>query len=111
MPAVKGPLLVVWGSNDSFTPIDGPVGKLFRALPDTRPQTEFHELPGNLVDRVHAVALAESGGVLVTLVCWAWQILFCTKHFLAHVAGENHCVHDDNPELVNGIVCSWLKGL
>lgn len=67
MPSVKGPLLVVWGSKDVFTPIDGPVGKYFRALPSSRPDTEFHELPG-----------------------------------------ENHCVHDDNPELVNSIVTAWL---
>lgn len=37
--------------------------------------------------------------------------LFAIKPFGVRVAGENHCVHDDNPELVNGIVCSWLKGL
>lgn len=48
----------MWGSNDSFTPIDGPVGKLFRALPDTRPHTEFHELPGELIDlALHCTAL------------------------------------------------------
>lgn len=46
MPSVKGPLLVVWGSKDVFTPIDGPVGKYFRTLPSSRPDTEFHELPG-----------------------------------------------------------------
>lgn len=78
MPSVRGPLLVVWGSNDSFTPIDGPVGKLFRALPGTRPHTEFHELPGELLDLVFCAprcmqgcAVAEVGDGLIGDGCCA----------------------------------------
>mmetsp|Transcript_19055 Transcript_19055/g.57578 ORF Transcript_19055/g.57578 Transcript_19055/m.57578 type:complete len:408 (+) Transcript_19055:291-1514(+) len=70
MADVKGPLLVLWGDKDVFTPIDGPVGKMFAALPQTRPNTTFQSLPG-----------------------------------------ENHCVHDDNPALVNGVIMKWLDQL
>ena len=42
---------------------------------------------------------------------FAHEISVASRRPTAHLAGENHCVHDDNPELVNGIVCSWLKGL
>lgn len=68
MPQITGPLLVLWGDADVFTPINGPVGKMFGALPESRASTSFRVLPG-----------------------------------------ENHCVHDDNPTLVNGIITKWLS--
>ncbi|KAJ6422294.1 hypothetical protein OIU84_027281 [Salix udensis] len=33
MPALSIPILVLWGDQDPFTPIDGPVGKYFSSLP------------------------------------------------------------------------------
>ena len=46
METVKGPLLVLWGSKDPCTPVDGPIGQWFTKLPQSRPHTEFHLLPG-----------------------------------------------------------------
>ena len=40
------PCLVLWGTNDVFTPSDGPIGRWFRALPSTSPNVEFIDLPG-----------------------------------------------------------------
>ena len=42
---IRVPLLLLWGDRDPFTPIDGPVGKYFRALPETRPDTVFTIVP------------------------------------------------------------------
>ncbi|XP_010999521.1 PREDICTED: pheophytinase, chloroplastic [Populus euphratica] len=33
MPGISIPILVLWGNQDPFTPIDGPVGKYFSSLP------------------------------------------------------------------------------
>lgn len=33
MPGISIPILVLWGDQDPFTPIDGPVGKYFSSLP------------------------------------------------------------------------------
>ena len=46
MKTVTGPLLVLWGSKDPCTPVDGPIGKWFTQLPQSRPDTEFVLLPG-----------------------------------------------------------------
>eukprot|EP00798_Chlamydomonas_sp_ICE-L_P020462 gene20462-27251_t len=43
---VKGPLLVLWGDKDIFTPLDGPSGAVFKALPGKRPDTIFELLEG-----------------------------------------------------------------
>lgn len=40
------PLFVAWGDADPFTPLDGPVGKYFAGLADSRPATTFALLPG-----------------------------------------------------------------
>ena len=40
------PLLVLWGTRDTFTPSDGPVGRYFRGLPSERPATRFVDLEG-----------------------------------------------------------------
>jgi len=45
VPLVRGPLLVLWGEEDRLTPRSGPVGRLFEALPATRPGTDFVALP------------------------------------------------------------------
>jgi pimeloyl-ACP methyl ester carboxylesterase len=42
---ISQPLLVLWGDADPFTPADGPVGRFFQALPDTRLNTRFSFLP------------------------------------------------------------------
>lgn len=34
-------MLVLWGDKDPFTPVDGPVGRLMRGLPNSRPDTAF----------------------------------------------------------------------
>ncbi|KAG8085600.1 hypothetical protein GUJ93_ZPchr0010g8720 [Zizania palustris] len=46
MPAVRAPVLVLWGDQDPFTPIDGPVGKYFSALPGELPNVTLHMLEG-----------------------------------------------------------------
>lgn len=46
IPNLKGSLLLLWGDEDPFTPMDGPVGKFFQALQETRPNTQFVTLPG-----------------------------------------------------------------
>lgn len=48
------PLMVLWGDADPFTPADGPVGRFFQALPDTRPGTSFTFLPGACVAAARA---------------------------------------------------------
>jgi pimeloyl-ACP methyl ester carboxylesterase len=35
VPNLKKPMLILWGTDDPFTPGDGPVGKYFRSLPNT----------------------------------------------------------------------------
>lgn len=46
IPAIQNPILVLWGDEDPFTPINGPVGKYFQALPETNPAVELHLLQG-----------------------------------------------------------------
>uniref|UniRef100_J3M794 AB hydrolase-1 domain-containing protein n=1 Tax=Oryza brachyantha TaxID=4533 RepID=J3M794_ORYBR len=46
MPAVRAPVLVLWGDRDPFTPIDGPVGRYFSALPGDLPNVTLHMLEG-----------------------------------------------------------------
>lgn len=50
VPKIPSPILVLWGDQDKLTPADGPVGKYFLAMPETRPNTKFVFLPGRLVD-------------------------------------------------------------
>ena len=45
VPEIKGPLLIIWGEADTFTPSDGPVGQYFQNLPTSRPETDFFHLP------------------------------------------------------------------
>lgn len=44
IPNISGPMLVLWGDKDTFTPADGPVGRFFQELPSQRPDTAFHFL-------------------------------------------------------------------
>lgn len=46
MPTIPGPMLVLWGDKDVFTPPDGPVGKYLQNLPSVRPNTTFQFLTG-----------------------------------------------------------------
>ncbi|XP_031384650.1 pheophytinase, chloroplastic isoform X2 [Punica granatum] len=46
MPTVSMPVLVLWGDQDPFTPLDGPVGKYFSALPSNAPNVSLSILPG-----------------------------------------------------------------
>ncbi|KAF0922696.1 hypothetical protein E2562_001093 [Oryza meyeriana var. granulata] len=46
MPAVRAPVLLLWGDRDPFTPIDGPVGRYFSALPGELPNVTLHMLEG-----------------------------------------------------------------
>ncbi len=52
---IPAPLLVLWGDRDTFTPIDGPVGRYFRRLPDVREKTQLQVLPGEHM-RIHVQA-------------------------------------------------------
>ena len=44
---VGGPLLLLWGEQDTVTPLDGPVAKFLKAAVDHRPNTDFIVLPGD----------------------------------------------------------------
>lgn len=46
MPKIRIPVLVLWGDQDPFTPIDGPVGKYFSGLPSELPNVRLHMLEG-----------------------------------------------------------------
>lgn len=41
------PLCLLWGTEDTITPDDGPVGQMFQALPEARPNTQYVKLPAN----------------------------------------------------------------
>lgn len=46
MPKITIPVLVLWGSQDPFTPLDGPVGRYFSSLPSQRPNVQLSVLEG-----------------------------------------------------------------
>ncbi|XP_071711542.1 uncharacterized protein [Rutidosis leptorrhynchoides] len=46
MPKIKIPVLILWGDEDPFTPLDGPVGKYFSSLPPQAPNISLSVLPG-----------------------------------------------------------------
>ncbi|CAM6129240.1 unnamed protein product [Calypogeia fissa] len=45
MPKISNPVLLIWGDDDPFTPIDGPVGKYFSALAISEPNVQLNLLP------------------------------------------------------------------
>ncbi|CAI5511927.1 unnamed protein product [Closterium sp. Naga37s-1] len=45
LPQIEAPLLLLWGEQDPFTPLDGPVGRFFSLLPHHRPLTTMLTLP------------------------------------------------------------------
>ncbi|KAG6543813.1 hypothetical protein Mapa_014653 [Marchantia paleacea] len=45
LPKINHPILVLWGDDDPFTPLDGPVGKFFQALASSAPNVELNVLP------------------------------------------------------------------
>ncbi|KAL0437906.1 UNVERIFIED_CONTAM: hypothetical protein Slati_2273600 [Sesamum latifolium] len=46
IPKITLPVLVLWGDEDPFTPIDGPVGKYFSTLPAQMPNVNLFLLEG-----------------------------------------------------------------
>lgn len=46
IPNISVPVLVLWGDNDPFTPIDGPVGRFFSSLPSQSPNINLFVLEG-----------------------------------------------------------------
>ncbi|KAJ0025075.1 hypothetical protein Pint_06875 [Pistacia integerrima] len=46
MPSISLPVLVLWGDNDPFTPLDGPVGKYFSSLPSQQSNVRLFVLEG-----------------------------------------------------------------
>lgn len=46
IPKISLPLLVLWGNQDPFTPIDGPVGKYFSVLPAQQQNISLFVLEG-----------------------------------------------------------------
>lgn len=46
MPKIKLPVLILWGEEDPFTPLDGPVGKYFSSLPSQVPNISLSVLQG-----------------------------------------------------------------
>lgn len=40
------PVLILWGNQDPFTPIDGPIGKYFTSLPPRLPNVSLSVLEG-----------------------------------------------------------------
>lgn len=50
---VRGPLLLLWGEDDTVTPLDGPVARFMAAAAKQRPDTDFVVLPGVRAFFVH----------------------------------------------------------
>lgn len=46
MPRISLPVLILWGDQDPFTPLDGPVGKYFSSLPSQVPNISLFVLDG-----------------------------------------------------------------
>ncbi|KAF3435101.1 hypothetical protein FNV43_RR22188 [Rhamnella rubrinervis] len=46
MPKISLPILVLWGNQDPFTPLDGPVGKYFSTLPSQLTNVSLFVLEG-----------------------------------------------------------------
>ncbi|CAK9183252.1 unnamed protein product [Ilex paraguariensis] len=46
MPRISFPVLLLWGDQDPFTPLDGPVGKYFSSLPCEQPNVCLFVLEG-----------------------------------------------------------------
>ncbi|XP_065854725.1 pheophytinase, chloroplastic isoform X2 [Euphorbia lathyris] len=46
MPSISMPVLVLWGDQDPFTPLDGPVGKYFSSLPSKLSNVTLSVLEG-----------------------------------------------------------------
>ncbi|KAK2664714.1 hypothetical protein Ddye_003288 [Dipteronia dyeriana] len=46
MPRISLPVLVLWGDQDTFTPLDGPVGKYFSSLPAQNSNVKLFVLEG-----------------------------------------------------------------
>lgn len=46
MPRISLPVLLLWGDQDPFTPLDGPVGKYFASLPSQLSNIRLHVLEG-----------------------------------------------------------------
>jgi len=58
---VGGPLLLLWGEDDTVTPLDGPVARFMAAAAKQRPDTDFVILPGARAFFLH-----------LGLACGAW---------------------------------------
>lgn len=113
------PLLILWGDQDPMTPADGPIGRFFQSLPDTRPASTFTFLPGAVVVGGGAGGgrLERAGGLLAadrmqnrpwgeTAVangpsCWRSP----------RAAGVGHCPHDDAPDLTHNELLPWLEAV
>lgn len=46
MPKIQLPVLILWGDQDPFTPLDGPVGKYFSSLPSQLSNASLYVLGG-----------------------------------------------------------------
>lgn len=46
MPRISLPVLILWGDEDPFTPLDGPVGKYFFSLPSQLSNVNLFVLEG-----------------------------------------------------------------
>ncbi|XP_061345846.1 pheophytinase, chloroplastic [Gastrolobium bilobum] len=46
MPKISLPVLLLWGDQDPFTPLDGPVGKYFSSLPSQQENVKLFVLEG-----------------------------------------------------------------
>lgn len=46
MPKISVPVLILWGDEDPFTPLDGPVGKYFSKLSMEAPNVSLCVLKG-----------------------------------------------------------------
>ncbi|KAF6139647.1 hypothetical protein GIB67_033651 [Kingdonia uniflora] len=46
MPRISLPVLILWGDQDTFTPLDGPVGKYFSSLPSQSSNISLFVLKG-----------------------------------------------------------------
>jgi len=77
------PILLLWGEEDPFTPIDGDVGTLFQELAEAR----------------------DGGGAAAEADVTTGKVSF------VRIAGAGHCPHDDRPEEVHSHLLPWLRSL
>ncbi len=90
LPRMEKPMLVLWGEDDPWTPVEG--SKIFQARAQSS-QGASHEAPNNPGQNNPG------------------QNKLVQNHATEFVSipRTGHCPHDERPELVNPLVVNWLR--